>query len=173
MDDGPGPPPKKPMMPIGFTAQMLEDQTSPGAQLFIKTCAQCHDLPSPQLHTAEEWPDVVTRMVNRVRRRRFFSSQKLFVPGNKNAEKIAEYLSAHALKKADDTLMNDTSPTGQLFQRKCTQCHALPDPKLHTASEWPNVIERMRGNIERMQKEAISNSEKEELVRYLSERGRV
>ncbi|MEJ2346677.1 MAG: hypothetical protein P8076_11955 [Gammaproteobacteria bacterium] len=33
-----------------------------GAVLFRQTCAQCHALPSPQQHTAGEWPAVVQRM---------------------------------------------------------------------------------------------------------------
>jgi len=167
LDDGPGPPQKRPLKPVGFTAAMLADQTSEPAQMFIKTCAQCHDLPAPSSHTKEEWPDIVTQMINRLRRRKFFSSQSLFVPGNDKANQITDYLSRHALEGADANAHADT-PAGLLFQKKCTQCHAMPDPRLHSPAEWPAVIERMRGNIHRMQREPISDHEAEELARYLS-----
>ena len=103
MDDAPGPPPQKPVMPFGFTASMLEDQTSESAQIFIQTCTQCHMLPNPKLHTKKEWPDVVSRMINRLRRRKFFSSQPLFVPGNHKANQIVDYLSLHALDNGSET----------------------------------------------------------------------
>jgi hypothetical protein len=32
-----------------------------------------------------------------------------------------------------------------MYVLACTQCHALPDPQRHTASEWPVVVQRMRG----------------------------
>jgi hypothetical protein len=30
------------------------------------------------------------------------------------------------------------------------QCHVLPDPKRHTADEWPTVVARMQENMEWM-----------------------
>jgi hypothetical protein len=32
----------------------------------------------------------------------------------------------------------------------CRQCHVLPDPRRHTASEWPAVVARMEKNMEWM-----------------------
>jgi cytochrome c5 len=172
MDDQPGPPQKKLIVPIGFSANLLTEKTSPKAQLFIKTCAQCHDLPSPASHTAKEWPDVVARMVNRLRRMKFFSSRASFVPEKKSIDQIIDYLSQHALQEGDATTIDNTSPEGALFQKKCTQCHGLPSPTQHTASEWGAVVEQMRGNIERMQKEPITDQEKDTLIRYLADRSK-
>lgn len=31
------------------------------------------------------------------------------------------------------------------FGRVCSSCHALPNPLLHTASQWPRVVARMEG----------------------------
>lgn len=33
---------------------------------------------------------------------------------------------------------------GRAFVQVCQQCHALPDPHQHTASEWPAVVARMK-----------------------------
>jgi len=35
------------------------------------------------------------------------------------------------------------SPAGRLFAQTCSQCHALPDPRQHTAAQWPSVVARM------------------------------
>jgi hypothetical protein len=35
------------------------------------------------------------------------------------------------------------SRAGRLFAQTCSQCHALPDPRQHSAGQWPGVIARM------------------------------
>jgi len=35
------------------------------------------------------------------------------------------------------------SPAGRLFAQTCSQCHALPDPRQHSAGQWPSVVARM------------------------------
>ncbi|MDA8383833.1 MAG: hypothetical protein M0037_12420 [Betaproteobacteria bacterium] len=42
------------------------------------------------------------------------------------------------------------SAEAHLLQQFCTQCHALPAPSLHTASEWPQVVERMNMRMQMM-----------------------
>ena len=34
-----------------------------------------------------------------------------------------------------------------MFAIACSQCHVLPDPRRHTALEWPQVVERMQRNM--------------------------
>jgi hypothetical protein len=41
-------------------------------------------------------------------------------------------------------------PSGEAFRVACSQCHVLPDPKRHTAAEWPRVVARMQENMEWM-----------------------
>lgn len=44
----------------------------------------------------------------------------------------------------DNTRYTDLSaPAGILFEATRLLCHVLPDPKQHTADEWPGVVERM------------------------------
>lgn len=38
----------------------------PGQDVFIATCGQCHDLPDPMQHSAEDWVAVVQRMSGRM-----------------------------------------------------------------------------------------------------------
>lgn len=52
-------------MPATLFAQIeLPDQNSPGAALVTGYCTECHGTPSPDAHTAREWPFVVERMQN-------------------------------------------------------------------------------------------------------------
>lgn len=46
-------------------------------------------------------------------------------------------------------LEDRASPSAKTFIKVCTQCHALADPKSHTASEWPAVVARMFERMER------------------------
>ena len=59
-----------------------------------------------------------------------------------------------------------------LFTRYCASCHALPDPAAHTASEWPAVVERMRGNMSVAAAPAPDDAEAGEVIRYLQAHGR-
>jgi len=37
------------------------------------------------------------------------------------------------------------SHAGQLYAQTCSRCHALPDPRQHSADQWPGVVARMEG----------------------------
>jgi hypothetical protein len=39
------------------------------------------------------------------------------------------------------------SPGGRLYARTCARCHVLPDPRQHTAKQWPDVVARMERYI--------------------------
>ena len=45
--------------PENNSNQRLPNQESKQAQLYQHYCSQCHTLPSPSAHTAQEWPSVV------------------------------------------------------------------------------------------------------------------
>ena len=154
----------------GFRAEMLTDAHSPGALVFIKTCAQCHDLPSPRLHTKEEWPAVVIRMLDRLIRRKTFSVERkpLYLPDDAHYALLIGYLSEQGLKKAPDRIVSDRSAAALLFKSRCMQCHALPDPALYRPSAWPAVIERMQQHAVALKRIPILDTEKETLISFFS-----
>ena len=39
------------------------------------------------------------------------------------------------------------SRAGRLFGQTCSQCHGLPDPRQHTARQWPSVVARMEQHM--------------------------
>lgn len=165
-------------LPPGITPEHLPDPDSPGATLLIRYCTQCHNLPAPAMHTVDEWPAVEARMFNRMAmmsgmggmggmmRRRMMPMR---APAGEEQESILAYLQGHALRPANvEALGPPDTPGLALFRQTCSQCHALPDPALHAADEWPAVVERMRGNMETMGKRVIADRERDEIVGYLA-----
>ena len=82
---------------------------------------------------------------------------------------ILDYLQGHALRPANvEALGPSDAPGLALFRQTCAQCHALPDPTLHTADEWPVVVDRMRKNMRAMGRRVITDPERDEIVGFLA-----
>ncbi len=170
-------------LPPGIKPADLPKPDSPGAKLLNRYCTRCHNLPSPLMHTAEEWPDVEGRMIGRME---MMSGMKEMMqgmmgrgmmdiqpPSAEEQKALLAYLQRNALRPASvETLGPQDTPGLALFQKTCSQCHALPDPGLHTADEWPGVVERMQKNMEIMGKPVITDQKRDELARYLSQHAR-
>ena len=70
---------------------------------------------------------------------------------------------------APDALPSPESSAARSFKRVCSACHALPDPRLHRASEWPQVVERMLGNMERAGRPRPDRAAIDAILGYLEE----
>jgi hypothetical protein len=145
------------ILPPTFAASQLPDPGSPGAGLALRYCVQCHNLPNPAMHHAEKWPPIVDRMVLRMEGRGnlgplmadMMAGVKAPDPDEKRT--LIAYLQANAQKPLDPKLYPEVyRPSGEAFRLACNQCHVLPDPKRHTAREWPTVVARMQENMEWM-----------------------
>jgi cytochrome c5 len=158
-------------LPPGIESENLPDPDSSGAKLLARYCTQCHNLPSPGMHTQEEWPTVTQRMFHRMSI--ISGMMGIEAPSVDEQEAIVAYLKTHSLKPMiHGILPSPESPEAISFKNTCSQCHALPDPKLHTADEWPNVVERMRTNMQNMGRRVITDQEMNEIVSYLATRAR-
>jgi len=161
--------------PPGISTEDLPDPNSPGAKLMVGYCTQCHNLPSPSMHTSAEWPGVAQRMFDRISILAGMSSgwmgmMRMKAPSAEQQEIMVSYLQAHALTPlGPNEIPSPDSPGAVEFKSACSQCHGLPDPKLHTADEWPAVLTRMQFNMRSMGKQVISDNEKNEIAAYLSE----
>ena len=71
--------------------QELPASESKGALLFKDTCSQCHDLPAPKNHTAEEWPRIVENMTDFIRELK----QGTQLP-DQDKERIIQYLQEYS-----------------------------------------------------------------------------
>ena len=149
--------------PPGVTAADLPDPNSAGAKLVAKHCAQCHDLPQPAMHSATDWPAVARRMW--LRTEGLTATLGVAVPSTSERFLMLEYLVANALKVSGANL-----PAGagrDAFQLVCSRCHALPDPRNHSAQDWPTVFARMEGNMTRMKVPPLKGTETTDILLYL------
>lgn len=142
------------ILPPTVEPRRLPEPRSEGARLAVRYCVQCHYLPNPAMHKAERWESVVERMVWRMEGRGNMGKLMqdmmagIKAPNTDERTKLTRYLQNHAQLEIDPKQYPDLrSPPGQMFSIACSQCHALPDPRRHSAREWPPVVERMKRNM--------------------------
>ena len=145
------------ILPPTFAPAQLPEPASQGARLTVRYCVQCHNLANPAMHDAGKWPGIVERMVLRMEGRgnlgTLMSEMMAGVkaPGEEETLAVVAYLRKHAQTPLDPKLYPEVNrASGEAFRLACNQCHVLPDPKRHTAAEWPKVVARMRENMEWM-----------------------
>ncbi len=145
------------ILPPTFEARQLPEPGSRGAQLSLRYCVQCHNLPNPAMHDALKWPGVVERMVMRMEGRgnlgTLMSEMMAGVkaPSAEETRSLIDYLRRHAQTPLDPNRYPEIyRASGEAFRLACNQCHALPDPKRHTAEQWRAVVARMQENMEWM-----------------------
>ena len=149
--------------PPGITAASLPEPGSPGAVALSTYCAQCHELPSPAMHSATDWPSVARRMW--LRMDRLPSGVGIRAPDEGTRAELLSYLMANALKVGGANL-----PPGvgrYEFMMVCSRCHALPDPRVHSSKDWLAVFSRMERNMERMLVVPATPEETTRILTYL------
>jgi len=155
--------------PQGIDPALLPEPDSTGAGLLTRYCSQCHGVPGPGMHTANEWHKVVARMNQRMQmmsRKRMM--MRIEAPDNSELEILMAYLGKNAQQTIEaDKLAGADTPEGQAFQKICAQCHALPDPAQHTSNEWPAVIKRMRKNMSSMGKQLPDQTMTDKILSFL------
>src|SRR6266480_3120310 len=129
--------------------QMLERILPPTFEL--------HQLPNPAMHHAAKWPAIFERMVVRMRGKGNLGELMQDMMAGVEAPTVAEaeillaYLQRYSQRPLDPNKYPAVNlPEGQSFKLACQQCHVLPDPQRHKASEWPAVVARMEKNMEWM-----------------------
>ena len=145
------------ILPPTFELHQLPERRSRGARLLVQYCVQCHNLPNPAMHQAAKWPGIFERMVMRMRGKGNLGElmqdmmEGVEAPSVGEAEALLAYLRKHSQRPLDPKKYPAVNlPEGQSFKLACQQCHVLPDPKRHTASEWPAVVARMEKNMQWM-----------------------
>jgi cytochrome c2 len=56
-----------------------------------------------------------------------------------------------------------------LFEQTCSRCHALPSPDDHPVPEWPSIVQRMRGNMDRRNVPGITDSQAAAIIGHLQD----
>jgi hypothetical protein len=73
------------------------------------------------------------------------------VPTAEEARVLVAYLKNYAQAPLDPKKIPEIdTPAAEAFRIACQQCHVLPDPRRHTAREWPAVVARMERNMDWM-----------------------
>ena len=141
------------IVPPSVEAHELPDPASGGARLTGRYCVQCHHLVNPAMHTAERWKAIVDRMVWRMRGNgnmgELMKEMMAHVKAPTDAEvaTLTRYLQQHAQTEIDPDHPALKTRAGEAFSIACSQCHALPDPRRHTAAEWLPVVKRMQRHM--------------------------
>jgi hypothetical protein len=156
-EDSPHGPMLERILPPTFEAQQLPQPKSRGAQLVVRYCVQCHNLPNPAMHHAAKWPGIAERMVVRMQGKGNMGTlmsdmmAEVAAPSDEEIPALVAYLRRNAQKPLDPKKYPDVNePRSQSFKLACQQCHVLPDPQRYTAAQWPAVVARMEKNMEWM-----------------------
>lgn len=75
-------------------AASLPDAASPGAKVLMTYCTQCHAAPSPTLHTAPEWEQVIPRM--RAHMKDSAAGSGVATPSDGDLQTLGRYFGEHA-----------------------------------------------------------------------------
>jgi hypothetical protein len=145
------------ILPPTFEARALPEPKSRGAQLTVRYCVQCHNLPNPAMHDAAKWPGIVERMVQRMHGRGNLGELMadmmagVKAPSASDTAALVAYLQKHGQAALDPQRYPEVyQRAGEAFRLACNQCHVLPDPRRHTAAEWRAVVSRMQHNMQWM-----------------------
>jgi cytochrome c2 len=149
-------------LPPGVAPESLPEPASRGAKLLVQYCTQCHALPSPVMHGAADWPSIARRMWVRIDM--MAGALSIQSPSTSARAMLLAYLEKHALKVAENLPPGAGKAT---FVQVCSRCHALNDPRMHTAPDWPVVVMRMEQDAEKMKVAGITHAQTEEILGYL------
>ena len=145
------------ILPPTYEAAQLPEPKSRGAHLTLRYCVQCHNLANPAMHNAAKWPGIVERMAVRMHGNGNMGALMkdmmagIAAPTGDETKVLVAYLKKHSQRALDPKKYPDLNqPSALSFKLACRQCHVLPDPRRHTAREWPAVVARMEKNMEWM-----------------------
>lgn len=148
---------------------------STGAKLMASYCTQCHNLPSPAMHSRDDWPTIIERMYRRIDMMERSSSRwkSIKAPNGEEKQRLSIYIVSHAMRPFDPiTSSQPDSPESIVFRNTCGRCHGLPDPGQHTAGEWPSVVARMKTNAKNMNKPMPDAGGIGQIIRFLQTHAR-
>ncbi len=77
-----------------------ENSLTQAPRVFARYCAQCHPLPSPTAHTADDWSTVANRMF-RIMSGMAGHTTNIRIPSPAEQDTIITYLKAHSSKSAN------------------------------------------------------------------------
>lgn len=171
--------------PEDYRRSELPESGSHAVALLEAYCVQCHWIPSPQMHSAEEWPILMRRMEMRSRslrnRMRGPMSERIMgemmmagmghsiVPSDAEQDTLVDYLQRNALPVVEPESLGD-SEGAALYVELCSRCHQTPNPRAHSLDDWRSqVLPRMQSNTARLGLERMTEQEQRRILEFLGE----
>ncbi|UCF19662.1 MAG: hypothetical protein JSU87_17385 [Gemmatimonadota bacterium] len=171
--------------PNDFRAEDLPEPGSRGAGLLQVYCVQCHWLPTPQMHSAAEWPILVKRNLLRMQQLQnrlggpltqglvgemvLSGYETAEIPAPADVDTLLAYLRRYALPTAVPEELTE-GRGGDLFMQKCSVCHELPSPGAHTATGWDRLLVKMQAIMAVSDVQPLNSQEIDQIGGYLRER---
>ncbi|MDP2758901.1 MAG: hypothetical protein Q8O64_00645 [Sideroxyarcus sp.] len=157
---------KKIVIPFGLTADQLPNPESEGAALFASYCGQCHNLPSPKMHSTDDWPMRFEKMMDHAMLLAG-ASPNIKIPVDKERGKIVSYLVMNGFRGLPANSLLRGEPQAFNVMWYCSVCHAMPDPDQFPAKEWGKIVDRMNSYRKKQGREEMSNSDRKAVIDFL------
>jgi hypothetical protein len=157
---------KRIVLPFGMSADQLPDAKSKGAALYASYCSQCHNLPSPKMHSASDWPMRFEKMMDHAIQMAG-SSPNIKTPAKKDKKEIVSYLQKNGFRAlpANSPLLREPQAFNLLWF--CSVCHAVPDPDQFPADVWSTIVDRMNSYRKIQGREEMNGNDREMLIHIL------
>ena len=171
--------------PSTFEVADLPEPESRGAALVDAYCDRCHWIPAPQMHSASEWPVLMRRMQTRASTLNerlggplteglmgeyvVMGMATAAVPTADELAEMTAYMQKHAMPVAQPGEVGD-GEDADFYRFSCGICHQTPSPRAHTATEWREVVGRMRANAAVQDVPPLNDEETQRILRFLESR---
>lgn len=168
--------------PTSYRLADLPEPEARGASLQQVYCVQCHGVASPKMHTSEEWPILVRRMIMRARtlRDRLGGSriegevdemlmaglQAANIPTQEDQDSLIAYFTRHGLPAAQPGEIGD-GPDDRLYLEYCSLCHDAPSRTAHGPEGAQALVYRMSAMMEMLGMEPPDEPQRQRIVAYL------
>ncbi|MGC2047714.1 MAG: hypothetical protein WA635_03795 [Gallionella sp.] len=157
---------KRIAIPFGLTADNLPDPQSKGAALLALYCGQCHNLPSPKMHSSDDWPMRFEKMMDHALLMAG-TSPKIKIPADKEKKEIVSYLKKNGFRALPAKSPLRGEPQAFNVMWFCSVCHAMPDPDQFPSKEWEKIVDRMNSYRKKQGREEMNNSDRKEVIDFL------
>jgi hypothetical protein len=170
--------------PASYRLEDLPEQGSRAVGLQQAYCLQCHGLSSPRMHSSEEWPILVRRMLMRgaalgsrlggprtegmVDGMLMAGLRTAQLPPAEDVDSLVAYFQRNAFPAAAESEIPDT-PDAALYVERCSGCHSTPSPAAHPADEVQALVARMSAMRAMLGMEQIAAEEQARLVAFMQQ----
>ena len=170
--------------PASYRLEDLPEQGSRAVGLQQAYCLQCHGVSSPRMHSSDEWPTLVRRMLMRgaalgsrlggprtegmVDDMLMAGLRTAELPPAEDVDSLVAYFQRNAFPGATEMEIPDT-PDAALYVEKCSGCHDTPSPTAHPAGELQALVARMSAMGAMLGMDQLTSDEQSRLVAFMQQ----